>query len=162
MNKVVVGIVVIALGGLLGWYYFQSNPSLLGKKGPALTDQQLEGSPAKGSSGVNVAISDDSTGTGTTKGGLMTEATVSYMDSGYNPKTITVKKGTAVTFKNESKTGMWTASGVHPTHQLLPGFDALKSSATGGTYTYTFTKTGSWQYHNHVKPTDTGVVVVTE
>jgi hypothetical protein len=57
---------------------------------------------------------------------------------------------------------MWVASAVHPTHLLLPGFDELKSTGKGGTYEYTFVKVGTWQYHNHVNPSDTGSVVVTE
>jgi hypothetical protein len=57
---------------------------------------------------------------------------------------------------------MWVASAVHPTHQLLPGFDQLASVAKGGTYEYSFAKVGTWKYHNHMKPTDFGGVVVTE
>ena len=162
MNKFVLGLIVIVLGGALGWYYFKVNPTFFSKKGPAIPDQQLEGTNASGATGVTVAISDESTSGGTTKGGLVTDNVVSYTNSGYAPKTITVKKGTAVTFRNDSTGPMWTASGVHPTHQLLPGFDELKSVEKGGSYTYTFTKVGSWQYHNHMKPTDTGIVVVTE
>ena len=162
MNKLVIGIMVVILGGVLGWYYFRVNPTLFGTKAPGLTNQQLEGAQPTGATGSNVAISDESTGGGTTKGGIEAGNEVSYTDSGYSPKQITVKKGTAVTFKNDSSIGMWTASGVHPTHQLLPGFDELKSVAKGGTYTYTFAKVGTWQYHNHLKPTDVGVVVVTE
>lgn len=162
MNKLVIGIMVVVLGGVLGWYYFRVNPTLFGTKAPGLTNQQLEGSQPTGATGSSVSISDESTGGGTTKGGLETGTDVKYTDSGYSPKQITVKKGTAVTFQNDSSIGMWTASGVHPTHQLLPGFDELKSVAKGGTYTYTFTKVGTWQYHNHMKPTDLGVVVVTE
>ena len=57
---------------------------------------------------------------------------------------------------------MWVASAVHPTHQLLPGFDRAQKRVSGGTYDYAFVKVGTWKYHNHVNPSDTGAVVVTE
>lgn len=91
-----------------------------------------------------------------------TAATVQYSDNGFSPATITVKKGTSVTFVNNSSAPMWVASNPHPTHTDLPGFDQLSAADNGGTYSYTFQKTGSWGYHNHRSPGDTGTVVVTE
>ncbi len=157
MNKILIGLVVVIVGGVVGWYYFGSSAKRPGMEiGPQIT-------PAESVTGEsNVTISEESIGAGTEKGGVVGEAVVMYTDSGYVPAQITVKKGTTVTFRNESSSGMWTASAVHPTHQLLPGFDQLKSVGSGGTYGYTFTKVGTWQYHNHVKATDTGAVVVTE
>ena len=97
------------------------------------------------------------------KGGVSAVATssVQYGDSGFTPNTVSVKAGTTVRFSNQSSRGMWVASAVHPTHQLLPGFDQLQSVGKGGTYEYTFAKVGTWKYHNHVNATDTGTVVVT-
>jgi plastocyanin len=99
---------------------------------------------------------------GATSTGIRQQTTVRYTDQGFQPFTVTVKIGTQVTFVNESASGMWVASAVHPTHQLLPGFDQLKSVSRGGSYTYTFEKVGTWQYHNHVTPERTGVIVVTQ
>ena len=80
-------------------------------------------------------------------------------DSGFSPKTVTIKKGTAVKFVNKTAMPMWVASAPHPTHTDLPGFDQLSS---GDSYSYTFTKVGSWKYHNHAPFGPGGVVVVTE
>lgn len=85
---------------------------------------------------------------------------ISYTDTGFVPKTITVSVGTKVVWKNTGDKPMWVASAVHPTHQELPGFDQLTSMGKGGAYAYTFTKKGTWKYHNHVFPADTGIVVV--
>lgn len=154
-----IGFVVIVLGGLVGWYMFRgSTPKLPGMQ---IGTQNITPVPS-GAPGDSVAITDESTAVGSEKGGIATEAVVTYTDTGYVPKEITVKKGTKVTFRNESASGMWVASGVHPTHQLLPGFDQLKSVAKGGVYEYTFAKAGKWQYHNHLKATDTAVVQVVE
>lgn len=96
----------------------------------------------------------------TTSGETMAKATVDYTDSGFTPKTITVKVGAAVTWTNKASNKMWVASAPHPTHTDLPGFDELSAADKGGTYSYTFTKVGNWKYHNHLSPQDTGVVTV--
>lgn len=158
MSKFIIGLLVLVVGGVIGWYYLGGQAKL-----PGMKIGTTNGTPAPiNGTGEDVTISEESTTVGTEKGGVMGEAVVTYTDTGYMPATITVKKGTAVTFRNESSGGMWTASAAHPTHRVLPGFDQLKSVANGGSYDYTFVKVGTWQYHNHVKPTDTAVVVVTE
>lgn len=96
----------------------------------------------------------------TTSGEVMAKITVDYTDKGFLPKTITIKVGEKVTWTNKSANPMWVASAVHPTHNVLPGFDELTSVVKGETYSYTFAKAGNWRYHNHVGPSDTGVVVV--
>lgn len=98
----------------------------------------------------------------TTGARMIKSVTVDYTDKGFSPKSVTVKVGTTVTWTNKGGSPMWVASAVHPTHQELPGFDQLKSVGKGGIYSYTFTKVGNWKYHNHVGPSDTGVVVVTK
>ncbi|MFZ5535582.1 MAG: cupredoxin domain-containing protein [Patescibacteria group bacterium] len=157
MNKILVGFVVVIVGGLVGWYLFRGDVKL-----PGMQIAPNTVTPAPTGTDSNVVITEESPVSGNSKGGVATEVTVTYTDNGYSPATITVKKGTKVTFKNESANAMWTASGVHPTHQLLPGFDQLKSVAKGGMYEYVFSKIGTWKYHNHVNPTDGGTVVVTD
>jgi plastocyanin len=85
---------------------------------------------------------------------------VSITDDGFDPSTLTVSSGTKVTFENESSDDSWPASDAHPTHQLYPGFDAKKPLLPGDSYSFTFTKTGSWGYHNHLEPDVTGTIVV--
>lgn len=156
MSKFIIGLFVLVIGGVIGWYYFGGTTKLPGMK---IGDRVI---PAPTETTEDVIISEESPVVGSEKGGVMGEAVVTYTDSGFMPATITVKKGTTVTFRNEGSGGMWTASAVHPTHQVLPGFDQKKSVVKGGTYEYTFAKVGTWKYHNHVKPTDTAVVVVAE
>ena len=88
--------------------------------------------------------------------------TVKYSDTGFVPETITVMVGDRVTWINESSNDMWVASGPHPQHTALPGFDQMQNAPKGGTYMYTFDKVGEWKYHNHLNPTATGMVVVSE
>ena len=89
-----------------------------------------------------------------------TENVVTYSDSGFTPASISIKVGDTVTFKNTSKGVLWVASAPHPTHTAYPEFDAKKGSATGESYMFTFTKAGTWKYHNHLTPTAFGTIVV--
>lgn len=90
---------------------------------------------------------------------IVSASVIKYTDNGFDPKTITVKAGSPVTFVNESSKQMWVASNPHPVHTDLTGFDMKKGVAQGGTYTFTFTKAGNWGFHDHLNPSDTGVVV---
>ncbi|OGG24160.1 hypothetical protein A3A79_03135 [Candidatus Gottesmanbacteria bacterium RIFCSPLOWO2_01_FULL_43_11b] len=139
MKKVLIGLVVLLIGIGAGWFVFGGK-----------TETPESAMPVPGTTGVTEMVVNEE------------QSTVTYTDTGYSPKEITVKQGTTVTFVNQSSGGMWTASAIHPTHQLLPGFDQLESVSKGGMYEYTFEKVGTWKYHNHVKATDTGTVVVTE
>ncbi|HLD11294.1 MAG TPA: hypothetical protein VJB91_00080 [Patescibacteria group bacterium] len=85
---------------------------------------------------------------------------IEYTEDGFQPKMITIPLDTTVRWINRTSRPMWIASAVHPTHQELPGFDALKGYATGESYSYTFTKIGSWKYHDHLNPKATGEVIV--
>ena len=68
---------------------------------------------------------------------------------------------------------MWIGSNVHPTHtdydgtsrttHCAPGYSGpapFDQCGTGTTYSFTFTKAGTYQYHNHVASQNTGTVVV--
>jgi len=85
---------------------------------------------------------------------------VMYTEDGFEPHTITIKAGQKVTWTNKDSDDLWVASNPHPTHTDYPGFDELKGMSTGGTYSFTFTKVGKWGYHNHLNPSQMGVVVV--
>lgn len=88
------------------------------------------------------------------------EVVIRYTDAGYAPRTVTIKAGAKVTFMNESSMPMWPASAVHPTHLILPEFDAKTGIALKGSYSFVFEKPGSWKFHDHLKPTHFGEIVV--
>lgn len=85
---------------------------------------------------------------------------VSYTDTGFSPATVTIKAGSTVKFTNNSSQSMWVASDPHPIHNGLAGFDERASVEKGGTYSFTFSKAGTFGYHNHLNPSDTGTVIV--
>lgn len=159
-TKLIVGLLVVVVGLGIGWYVMKGGYGTQNGLTPKQTMPVFETTPVPTEM---IVTTDEGLGAGVEKGGVTSaSAAVTYIDSGYTPNTITVKKGTTVTWTNQSSGGMWTASAVHPTHQLLPGFDELASVAKSGSYSYTFEKVGTWKYHNHVKASDTGTVVVTE
>ena len=93
---------------------------------------------------------------------------VNYSDTGYSPNTLNVKVGTTVTFQNNSLFTMWPASAFHPTHAVYPTtggclgstFDACKGVLPGESWSFKFDKIGNWKYHDHLKPSFFGAVVV--
>ncbi|HEY7147894.1 MAG TPA: cupredoxin domain-containing protein [Gaiellaceae bacterium] len=85
---------------------------------------------------------------------------VKFTDNGFEPSTLTINSGDTVKFENDSSDDFWPASNVHPTHLLYPGFDAKKPILSGDSYSFTFTKVGSWGYHNHLEPDVQGTIVV--
>ncbi len=94
--------------------------------------------------------------------------TVTYTDEGYAANFLSVRAGTAVTFKNESARGMWTASARHPAHDEYPvlggcngsAFDECREDPPGSNWQFIFEIAGVWKYHNHLKPQHTGTIIV--
>lgn len=97
---------------------------------------------------------------GGSSGGSGGGKVVQIEDDGFHPQTLSIDAGDTVKFENKSSDDAWPASNVHPTHLLYPGFDAKKPLLPGDSYSFTFTKTGSWGYHNHLEPDVQGTIVV--
>lgn len=85
---------------------------------------------------------------------------VTFINGKFTPASVTIKVGDAVQFINSSDATIRVASDPHPSHTGYPGFDDLKTSAKGESYTFTFAKAGTFGYHNHLSPSDKGTVIV--
>lgn len=92
---------------------------------------------------------------------LQSMAVVNITASGFSPSPLTIKAGRTVNFVNQDSAPHWPASDPHPIHTLYPGFDALKGLAQGENYSFTFTRVGTWTYHDHLHPTTKGTIIVT-
>ncbi len=90
------------------------------------------------------------------------EVIIRYDGTKYTPDTIEIKKGTKVTFINDSDKDMWPASDPHPIHTDLFGFDPRGPIDAGDSWSYTFTKTGTHNFHDHLDSRDTGSILVTD
>lgn len=85
---------------------------------------------------------------------------VEMTSAGFSPKELKIKKGDAVEFVNKDSRQRWPASGVHPAHQMCPGFDALKQMSPGETYSFTFNETKTCPMHDHMMPNLFGKIIV--
>jgi plastocyanin len=87
-------------------------------------------------------------------------AIVNVTSGGFKPDTITVKKGTLVTFTNKDSKQHRVASDPHPTHTKLASFDS-PNLKKGEKYFFLFDKAGTFTYHDHLNPLKfNGTVIV--
>lgn len=84
---------------------------------------------------------------------------IKYTSSGFSPSSITIKSGQSVTFENDSSSLLQVDSNPHPIHTENTELN-IGSIAVGQQQSVVLTKTGSWGYHNHLNPTDTGTIIV--
>lgn len=151
-------IVLVIILGMGGWYVFAhpvSNGPVPIVETPVMTEPLA-------------------TTTDAVPAGLVT---VMYTANGFSPASVTITEGRTVKWTNETLGEMWIASAMHPTHTAydsstkdahcvagyagpLP-FDQCSSVAPGASYSFTFTKAGTWKYHDHVTSSMFGTVVVT-
>ncbi len=170
-NKVFVGLAILVVGALAGWFalgYTGGTGGAMGQLNKILPKGAV-GSPSNKAVSTpaptvsdTTLLRDETTPTETTKGGVAARTVVTYSSSGFQPAVVTVKVGEMVSFANDSSLQMWIASNSHPKHDILPSFDQKTSVAKGGSYEYTFQDVGTWRYHNHNAPSDQGTVVVTK
>ena len=86
---------------------------------------------------------------------------VEFTDDGFVPKRLEIEVGQQVQFVNRSESSLWPASNIHPTHQIMPEFDAGSPVGADGVWAFTFHKPGFWRYHNHMVPEHSGLIVAT-
>ncbi len=111
--------------------------------------------------------------------------TIEITSSGFEPRELTINEGDTVTWVNNDGPGRWPASNQHPTHTQYPGveyneggsfmgsrgcmgegeskegaFDACQELEPGEEWSFTFTETGTWRYHDHRDSTKGGTIEV--
>jgi len=93
---------------------------------------------------------------------LLTAAPTGYVDvraGGFTPAAMTVAPGTKVTWIALDDSQPFVASNPHPLHTDQPGLQS-GTLGMGESFSYTFTQSGTWGYHNHNATTQTGSVTV--
>lgn len=89
------------------------------------------------------------------------ETNVVLTDEGYTPGEITIRSGQSVKFTTTRGKIFWPASDYHPVHDLYPEFDPKIPIDGDKAWSFTFTKIGTWHYHDHLAPYYTGTIKVT-
>lgn len=160
---IIIVLVVIIAGG----YFLLKNKTA---QAPS-EETQVLGMPVPGANTSEMIVTEEGNTDGTSD---TNQNVIIYSDTGYSPSLLTIKADETVIFKNQSTQNVWTASAMHPTHILYGGtplsehcpdstntsFDACKGIPPGDSWSFTFTKNGTWQYHDHLHPTLFGKIVV--
>ena len=86
-------------------------------------------------------------------------ATVTITTQGFQPAVLTVSPGTTVTWVNNSATAHQVGANPYPSHSTLPElFSGVLNPHQS--YSFAFTKTGTWLYQDDSNPLRNGSVVV--
>jgi len=165
----VVGIVIvlIVIVAVIGRFmlFRAGNDSASGKSG-ATSGGKLKVSELNKNTGQENEVSEGENMNG--------ENVVEITATEFSPKILTIKQGDTVQFLNKDSGLHWPASAMHPEHKVYPGsdiekcktadknkiFDACKGLAQGEEFRFTFNEKGTWRYHDHLKLSLTGTIVV--
>lgn len=82
-----------------------------------------------------------------------------YSDNGFAPSSVKAKVGQKVVFKNTSSKVVQVNSAPHPAHSLYPELNIGAVNA-GESKSLTFTSAGERKYHNHLKASENGSIIV--
>lgn len=157
INVLLVVLLLVALGG---WYWSTTRPvapvsPTINTPSPVVVPAATATKEAQGSTTAPMT------------------ATVNYTANGFTPDPVTIKQGGTVTFVSKDGSPMWVASNAHPTHMQYDGTSkkehcpdvkgtAFDQCSSGASYSFTFLKVGSWNYHNHVNADDGGTITVVQ
>jgi len=85
---------------------------------------------------------------------------ITYNSNGtFEPESLTVKVGDAITIKNNSKDSIKIALGEHESHLSLKGFEEREINP-GLSYIFSPREKGNFVLHNHLKPQKFGKLVI--
>lgn len=158
-------VAVIIIAGGAWWYVSTNNQQAAAPQAVSDTGSSDPNAIANGGTGVSV----DAGATVTTP----KTVTVTYNGDAFSPSTITINIGDTVKFVTTGNTQMWLASDPHPAHTSYDGTSRTEHCAagytgpkpldecgTGTSFSFTFTKVGSFGYHDHRNDNLGGTVIV--
>ncbi len=144
-RNVVITAVVIVLLAVVGWY-------LTRPKQPATQTSQPTETP--------VSTESVSPATATDEAMMKEKNIVTVSSTGFTPKSITVKVGDTVTWSNSDTITHTVNSDSHPTHTLYPILNKVGQIKAAEKKALQFTQPGTYNYHDHLNPSLTGLVTV--
>lgn len=155
-NKIIFIVTLLVIAVFVG-YFWITNPNIFSSR--------VERDPITG-----VQLPPPMPVTQSSNASLPMQNTVIYGDGGFSPNTLTIRKGATITFQNSSTHDMRPASDPHPAHTNYPTtggcvgstFDSCRTIKPGGNWSFEFDEVGTWKYHNHLNPSDTGTVIVVQ
>lgn len=91
------------------------------------------------------------------------QSSVTYTKDGFSPSALTVKAGTKLTWVNQSSDQVAIGVDPHPIHtgdRSITNGEFTLNLNPGESKMVTLNKTGSFGYHNHLNPSQTGTITV--
>ncbi len=82
-------------------------------------------------------------------------------ENGFEPASITIKQFDIVRFRTGTDKNFWPASDLHPLHDIYPEFDPKMPIKPDESWSFRFTRVGTWKFHDHLFSAHRGVIVVT-
>lgn len=137
MKKAIIAVIVVVVLAAGGWLMFDQNKS---------TDKTNTGSATESNTNSSIPSQDQS---------VVSTGSIDIKNMMFTPPQISIKKGGTVTWTNND-------SVVHTVTDDLTDVGGPSSTdiQPGSTYTFTFNKTGSFQYHCTYHPSMRGTIVV--
>jgi plastocyanin len=86
--------------------------------------------------------------------------TIKVTSDGFNPAILTINKDTQVTWHVQDQESHRIASNPYPENSDFPSLDSKTNIGPGGSYAFTFSKPGTYRYHDNLNPTINGTIVV--
>lgn len=145
INKLIITAVVIVLA--LGGFFWYRN-SISAQSSPQISPLSLP-SPAPTTGPVTESVDNTTPAT----------VSVTLTQSGFSPQTVTISAGDQVTWTNQSGQTATVNSDPHPTHGNYPPLN-LGQFADGNSLSLVFPTSGTYGFHNHLNPNQTGTVIV--
>lgn len=93
-------------------------------------------------------------------GGQDGRHSIELRKDGFHPSKLVIKEGDTVVFNSNTGEPFWPASNVHPTHTAFPDFDPKQPVAPDDTWEFTFTKPGTYLFHDHIASIFEGEIIV--
>lgn len=168
-RMLIIGVLVAVVALASTGYFFsvgQTTESDVTNQDTGATQDNTDDSGSAENLGVREIVTVE-----TTRGGGASEHTVEITDSGFSPSDLTIAAGDTVTFVNGGGSS-WPASDIHPTHTAYPGsgiskcgtgeaiFDSCRGLANGESFSFRFSETGTWTYHDHLRSSLRGAITV--
>lgn len=85
---------------------------------------------------------------------------IQLTEEGFLPSFIIIAKGDRIVFSTTRSEMFWPASDLHPTHAIYPAFDPQQPIDPKKSWSFTFDKSGTWKYHDHITSVYRGTITV--
>jgi plastocyanin len=138
--KIIIGFLTVLIVAVIGFVGFNilSNSD---------TNQEERSETSTSSSATSSADTNNET------------TTVTLSKDGFSPQTVTIAEGEIVVWMNESGREATVNSDRHPTHRNYTPLN-LDQFSPGESLSLVFNEPGTYTYHNHLNPSQTGAVIV--